>query len=163
MRSASPDTSAAGRVGDRPETSGSDDADKIAEAHDTDNDEGLDDRAQDGSRAQQRTEWAEDRTTLAAERTFAGWMRTGMASLGVAIGLQAVFGKFEPIWAPKAAAMIFVITAIVMFLSAAWRTRMMLKRLTAHAVKPQKPRRMLLQALMLSLGAVAIAGILLLL
>ena len=122
-----------------------------------------DDTRDDRSRAEQRTEWAEDRTTLAAERTFAGWMRTGMASLGVAIGLQAVFRAFEPTWAPKLAAMIFVGTAIAMFLSAAWRTRKMLQRLNAHQVKPQKPNRMLLQAVMLSIGAVAIAAILVLL
>ena len=44
--------------------------------------------------AENRTDWAEDRTILANERTFAGWMRTGMASLAVAIGLKAVFGGF---------------------------------------------------------------------
>ncbi|MDF1729557.1 MAG: DUF202 domain-containing protein, partial [Sulfitobacter sp.] len=41
--------------------------------------------------AEDRTDWAEDRTILANERTFAGWMRTGMASLAVAIGLKAVY------------------------------------------------------------------------
>jgi hypothetical protein len=34
--------------------------------------------------AEERTDWAEDRTILASERTFAGWVRTGLASLAVA-------------------------------------------------------------------------------
>jgi putative membrane protein len=67
--------------------------------------------------AQDRTDWAEDRTVLANERTFAGWMRTGMASLAIAIGLQAVFGVTEPTWIAKSVASIFVILSIVVF----WR------------------------------------------
>lgn len=45
--------------------------------------------------AQTRTEWAEDRTLLANERKFAGWMRTGMACIGIALGMKAVFKDTE--------------------------------------------------------------------
>ena len=62
--------------------------------------------------AQDRTDWAEDRTIQANERTFAGWMRTGMGALGVAIALRAVFGEFDPTWAAKAVASIFILLAI---------------------------------------------------
>ena len=70
--------------------------------------------------ARARTEWAEDRTVLANERTFAGWMRTGMAALAVAIGMRAVFRPAEPEWAAKAVASIFVAVALYIFWQA-WR------------------------------------------
>lgn len=43
-----------------------------------------------------RTRWAEDRTILANERTFSAWMGMGLGSVGVAIGLKAVFGATDP-------------------------------------------------------------------
>ncbi|WP_394227872.1 DUF202 domain-containing protein [Paracoccus marcusii] len=46
--------------------------------------------------AEDRTDLAEDRTILAVERTFSGWIRTGLATVAVAIGMQAVFGPFQP-------------------------------------------------------------------
>ncbi|MEX3017837.1 YidH family protein [Gymnodinialimonas hymeniacidonis] len=68
--------------------------------------------------AKDRTNWAQDRTILANERTFASWMGTGMAAIGVAIGLKAVFGAFEPTWAAKAVASVFLLAAILTFWSA---------------------------------------------
>ena len=49
--------------------------------------------------ARDRTDLAEDRTILANERTFAGWMRTGLATIGIALGFQALFGRVDPTWA----------------------------------------------------------------
>ena len=37
--------------------------------------------------AEDRTDWAEGRTAMANERTFAGWMRTAFAAIGIGIGL----------------------------------------------------------------------------
>ena len=70
--------------------------------------------------ARERTDWAEDRTILANERTYAGWMRTGMASVALALGLRALFGPFEPTWLPKLVASIFIGTGIMIFYLA-WR------------------------------------------
>lgn len=39
--------------------------------------------------AKDRTDWAEDRTALANERTFAGWMRSVMAAVAIAMGPKA--------------------------------------------------------------------------
>ena len=69
-------------------------------------------------KAEQRTNWAEDRTIMANERTFSSWMGTGLGAIGVAIGLKAVFGAFEPTWAAKAVATIFLVTAVAIFWSA---------------------------------------------
>ncbi|MEM8750640.1 MAG: DUF202 domain-containing protein [Pseudomonadota bacterium] len=86
--------------------------------------------------AEDRTDWAEDRTILANERTFAGWMRTGLASLGIAIGLQAVFGETEPTWLAKLAASFFIAVGLFIFW-AAWKNACaMVARLDAHAAEP---------------------------
>ena len=37
--------------------------------------------------AMDRTEWAQHRTILASDRTFSAWLRTGLSSMGVGIGI----------------------------------------------------------------------------
>ena len=86
--------------------------------------------------AEERTDWAEDRTLLANERTFAGWMRTGLANLAIAIGLQAVFGAMQPTWVARAAATVFVVVSLLIFW-AAWRNATkMTARLDCHVAEP---------------------------
>jgi putative membrane protein len=110
--------------------------------------------------AEDRTNWAEDRTTLANERTFAGWIRTGMASLVVALGLRAVFGDFEPTWAAKAVASIFIVAAIFIFWTAHRQATKTLRRLTEHHAEALPNDRMRVLAIILSVGSVAIGGVL---
>ena len=62
--------------------------------------------------ADERTDWAEDRTIMANERAFSGWMRTGLAAVGIGLGFNALFGKLEPIWIPKAIATLFMVIRI---------------------------------------------------
>ncbi|XDA97010.1 DUF202 domain-containing protein [Sulfitobacter sp. LCG007] len=110
--------------------------------------------------AENRTDWAEDRTILANERTFAGWMRTGMASLAVALGLKAVFGAFEPTWMAKLVAQIFIIVALLIFW-AAWRNSTTTqRRMNEHMAKPQPYRSMTVISATLASGAVATGVIL---
>lgn len=52
---------------------------------------------------------------MANERTFSSWMGTGLGAIGVAIGMKAVLGAFEPTWAAKAVASIFIAIAILIF------------------------------------------------
>lgn len=59
--------------------------------------------------AEDRTGLAEDRTVLASERTYASWMRTGMASIAVALGFRALLRSFEPAWVTKLIASVFVL------------------------------------------------------
>ena len=110
--------------------------------------------------AENRTNWSEDRTILANERTFAGWMRTGMASLAVAIGLRAVFGEFEPTWAAKAVATIFVAAAIYIFWAAHDTATKTLKQLEDHHANAQPNSRMKMLALIFSAASAAVGGIL---
>jgi putative membrane protein len=67
------------------------------------------------SDSESRTKWAEDRTILANERTFSSWMGTGLACVGVAIGLKAVFGDFDPTWVAKSVASMFLGIAIMIY------------------------------------------------
>lgn len=111
-------------------------------------------------KAQTRTDWAEDRTIMANERTFNSWMGTGLGSIGVAIGLKAVFGEFEPTWAAKLVATLFLLIAIVLFWSAQRQARRTLKRLTENDAEalPSKDFRRL--AILMSVATVATGGVL---
>ncbi|APX91030.1 hypothetical protein BV394_07150 [Brevirhabdus pacifica] len=110
--------------------------------------------------AEKRTFWAEDRTLLANERTFAGWLRTGMASLAVAIGLRAVFGAFDPTWVAKLVATIFIALAIVVFWVARREACRTLGRMERHTARPLDSSRITFLANGLSVGAVAVGVVL---
>lgn len=96
--------------------------------------------------AQDRTDLAVDRTVLAHERSFAGWVRTGMASVGIGLGFHALFATVQPLWVPKAIASAFLLIAIFIFLSAERRTRRILAGLDAHQVTTFRPLRIRLLA-----------------
>lgn len=85
--------------------------------------------------AKERTKWAEDRTIMANERTFSSWMGTGLGAIGVAIGLKAVFGAFEPTWAAKLVASIFLAVAIAIFWAACHQAKKTLSRLRESDVE----------------------------
>ncbi|MEL7211355.1 MAG: DUF202 domain-containing protein [Pseudomonadota bacterium] len=110
--------------------------------------------------AEQRTDWAEDRTILANERTFASWMRTGMACVGVALGLKAVFGSTEHPLVAKAVAELFIFTAVIIFGSAARRSYLAQKRIDDHDTNAQSHIGMIVTAISLTIGAIA-AGVIL--
>ncbi|MEM9734492.1 MAG: DUF202 domain-containing protein [Pseudomonadota bacterium] len=105
--------------------------------------------------AEDRTDWAEDRTVLANERTYAGWMRTGMASLGIAIALKAIFGATEPTWLAKSVATIFVIIALVIFGAAQRNAKKVVKRLDTHAAEPVSSSHFGTIAALLAVGSLA--------
>lgn len=84
--------------------------------------------------ARARTDLSEDRTVLANERTFAGWLRTGFAAVGIALAFNALFVRLEPAWVPKAVATIFLVIAVLIFVAADRRACQVLGRLQAHQV-----------------------------
>lgn len=88
--------------------------------------------------AENRTDWAEDRTILALERTFAGWMRTAFAAIAIGIGFRALFGEFDPPWLAKAIATMFIALAIVFAIGAERRACRAFDRLSSHAVDSPK-------------------------
>lgn len=88
--------------------------------------------------ARLRTDFSEDRTVLANERTFASWVRTGFAGIGIGLAFNALFTRIQPEWLPKLIASIFLLVAILIFIAAEHRARMVMRRLHAHQVKPIK-------------------------
>lgn len=82
--------------------------------------------------AQSRTRWAEDRTILANERTFSSWMGSGLACVGVAIGLKAVFGATDPTWVAKLVASLFLAVAIIIYWAARRQACRTLNRITEN-------------------------------
>lgn len=110
--------------------------------------------------AERRTKWAEDRTILANERTFAGWMRTGMACVALALGLKAVFGDFEPTWLPKATASGFCLIGIFIFYAARRKAVTTSTRMNDHDSEPQSTMNMTVVASLLSAGAAVTGAVL---
>lgn len=84
--------------------------------------------------ASDRTDLAEDRTLLANERTYASWMRTGMASIAVALGFRALLRDFEPAWLAKSIATAFVLTGAAVIWFAYRRACSIASRLDSHEV-----------------------------
>lgn len=89
---------------------------------------------------QQRTDYSEDRTLLANERTYAGWMRTGFGSIGLGLGFNALTRSFDPGWIGKLVASVFFAIGIAIFIGAYRRAAQVRTRLDKHAVNPAGAR-----------------------
>jgi putative membrane protein len=109
--------------------------------------------------AHTRTDLAEDRTVLANERTYAGWMRTGFAAVGVALGFHALFQKMEPTWIPRSIATAFLVIGALIFLGAERRAASVIRRLHTHEVETVRIRnlRLLTVSILLTIGALIAA------
>lgn len=99
---------------------------------------GPDDSFDLTSAARKRTEWAEDRTVLSNERTFGSWLRTGFGAIGIGLGFNALFGRIDPHWVPRAIATAFLAIAIIVFIAAERRACIVIRRLHTHQVETVK-------------------------
>ncbi len=81
-----------------------------------------------------RTDLAEDRTLLSAERTFSAWVRTALASIGVGLGFRALFGPVDPTWVAKAMATLFIALGILVIVLAERHACAVVTRLNAHQI-----------------------------
>ena len=103
-----------------------------------------------------RNDLAEDRTILANERTFAGWVRTALALVAIGIGFHALFRTMAPGWVPRVIATGFLLLSLVTILSAERRAATVMKRLSPHVVRRARPMNLRLIATVVSLGAAAL-------
>ncbi len=94
------------------------------------------------------------------QRTFSGWMATGLGAIGVAIGMKAVFGAFEPTWAAKVVATIFLVIAIVLFRAARRQACKTRKRLNDTDAESAPGESCTTLATMMTFGAIATGAIL---
>jgi len=111
-------------------------------------------------KAEQRTDWAEDRTIMANERTFNSWMGLGLGAVGVAIALKAVFGEFTPTWAAKAVASLFLIAATVIYWTAARQAHKTHDRLTCRDAEATGSKNFHRLATLLTIATIATGAIL---
>jgi len=86
--------------------------------------------------AEFRTDLAEDRNIMAMERTFAGWMRTAFAAIGIGLGFRALFGSWDPSWMPKLIATGFILGGGWLAITAERRACKTLARLSTHEFAP---------------------------
>ncbi|WP_281966922.1 DUF202 domain-containing protein [Roseovarius nanhaiticus] len=111
-------------------------------------------------KAAQRTDWAEDRTIMANERTFNSWMGLGLGAVGVAIALKAVFGDFEPTWAAKGVASLFLFAAIVIYWTAANQAHKTHERLTCREAEVTEAKNFRRLAALLTLATLGTGAVL---
>ena len=107
-----------------------------------------------------RTEWAEDRTILANERTFSSWMGMGLGAVGIAIGLKAVFGATDPTWVAKLVASFFLSVAVLVFWLARRQACKTLARLTERDAEAMPTRNFTLLASALTFATVSVGAVL---
>lgn len=122
------------------------------------------DQAADGETRQQlaisRTDMAEDRTIMAIERTFAGWIRTAFAAIGIGLAFHVLFNELQPHWLAKAIATLFIAFAVFLAIDAEKRASRALERMRNHAVeRPDLPRFKLLAYGVATGAAALIAGL----
>ncbi|MBT8427522.1 MAG: DUF202 domain-containing protein [Erythrobacter sp.] len=103
--------------------------------------------------AEFRTDLAEDRNIMAMERTFAGWMRTAFAAIGIGLGFRAVFGEFEPPWLAKAIATMFIVGGGWLAITAQRRAERTLSRLDPHQFEAIPVPRFKVMAYAVATGA----------
>lgn len=110
--------------------------------------------------AEERTKFAEDRNIMAMERTFAGWIRTAFAAIGIGVAFRALFGELEPPWLARGIATVFIAAGAFLAISAERRTCHTLKRLKAHQFETPSLPNFRLLAYAVALGAaILIAGL----
>ena len=103
--------------------------------------------------AEFRTDLAEDRNIMAMERTFAGWMRTAFAAIGIGLGFRAVFGDFDPPWLAKAIATTFIVGGGWLAVTAERRACKTLERLDPHTFEVIPTPNFKIMAYAVALGA----------
>ena len=110
--------------------------------------------------SEERTNLAEDRNIMAMERTFAGWIRTAFAAIGIGLAFRAVFGEFQPPWLAKAIATMFIFAGAALAVVAQRRACATLSRLNSHQLKAASSPNYKLLGYAVAVGAaILIAGL----
>ena len=107
--------------------------------------------------AEFRTDLAEDRNIMAMERTFAGWMRTAFAAIGIGLGFRALFGSWDPSWLPKIIATIFILGGGWLAVTAERRACKTLERLDPHKFEAIPTPNFKVMAYAVATGSIVLA------
>ena len=106
--------------------------------------------------AEFRTDLAEDRNIMAMERTFAGWMRTAFAAIGIGLGFRALFGEWDPSWLPKVIATVFILGGGWLAVTAERRACKTLARLDPHEFEAISTPNFKVMAYSVATGAIVL-------
>lgn len=104
-----------------------------------------------------RNELAEDRTIMAVERTFAGWIRTAFAAIGIGLAFKALFGELDPPWLARVIATIFILLAAFLAVTAEHRACRAVSRMKAHSVDAPDAPHLRYVAWAVAAGSVVLA------
>ena len=107
--------------------------------------------------AELRTDLAEDRSIMAMERTFAGWMRTAFAAIGIGLGFRALFGEWDPTWLPKLIATVFILGGGWLAVTAQRRACATLARLDPHKFEAISTPNFKVMAYAVATGAIVLS------
>ena len=115
---------------------------------------------EEGSRVEHDT-YARDRTGLANERTFAAWIRTGIAALAGGLAIAKFLLGTAPDWGLRAVAALLVVFSFAAFIVAGWRYSHLHVRM-AHLDVQALPKSlvMLLSLALAACSLVAMAAVL---
>ena len=108
--------------------------------------------------AEFRTDLAEDRNIMAMERTFAGWMRTAFAAIGIGLGFRALFGEWDPTWLPKLIATVFILGGGWLAVTAERRACKTLGRLNTHEFEAISTPNFKAMAYSVATGAIVLSA-----
>jgi len=101
-----------------------------------------------------------DRTILANERTYAAWIRTGIAALIAGLAVEKFLLEPIPLWGVHAIAVILIVFSALSFFLAAWRYRHLHLRLKDADVVLVPPFAMIGLSLVLIVSAcIALIGL----
>lgn len=72
---------------------------------------------------------------MSSERTYAGWLRTALTAIAVALGFTALFRDAEAVWISKGIATLFLLLAIGVLAAADRRAAEVQRRLDHHFIR----------------------------
>ena len=110
--------------------------------------------------SQERPDYAEQRTLLANERTYAAWVRTGLTALAAGIAFERFIPGTIPGWSVRAIAVILILFGAACFWLGLWRYRHLgirFPHLKAVTIAP--PLIAALTILLIAASLLALAGI----
>ena len=84
-------------------------------------------------------------------------MRTGLAAVGIGLGFNALFGKLEPFWLPRAIATIFILIGIFIFYVAQRNGCRVQNRLSSHDATPMRGMNLKMIAGFMAVGSISLA------
>ncbi len=84
-------------------------------------------------------------------------MRTSLGCVAICVAFQGLFSAMQPSWVPRAIATGFLILAVLVIVMAERRAAAVLERLSTHAIITAKVVYLRMFALLISLGAAALA------